>query len=243
MVTSGALNLSFGRPHGLLSSRRRIFVEFISPFANTRCPYLSGVGERFASSSASVRSLQTHPIFLAQVRWARCRGACAHLDVCLECRGHDGSRSVQRVQARSAACARLLLFNSLAALFLRFCEVWEVWCAIVLGVRVPLCLGVSLARLRSPLSRGLLSVCTERCSLEQCLALGFFEVIFCVSLCGSVQHFSFHCGWGLKRCFPCVLYWKSGSFPRQRVSFGSSGAGVSCGVGESVLWQLKGGRW
>ena len=55
------------------------------------------------------------------------------------------------VQARSGACARLLVFNSVAALFLRFCEMSEVWCAIVLGVRVPLCLGVALARLRSPL--------------------------------------------------------------------------------------------
>ena len=55
------------------------------------------------------------------------------------------------VQARSAACARLLVFNSVAAFFLRFFEMWEVWCAIALGVRVPLCLGVALARLRSAL--------------------------------------------------------------------------------------------
>ena len=48
-----------------------------------------------ASSSASVLSLQTHPIFVVQVRWVRGRGACAHLGVCLAWRGHDVSRSVQ----------------------------------------------------------------------------------------------------------------------------------------------------
>ena len=132
-------------------SRRRIFVDFISPCANIRCPCLSCVGERLASSSAPVRSLQTHPIFWVQVRWAGGRGAFAHLDLCLECREHDGSRSVQLSRHVSAACARLLVFNSVAAFFLRFCEVWEVWCTIVLGVRVPLCIGVAvLARLRSP---------------------------------------------------------------------------------------------
>ena len=82
------------------------------------------------------------------------------------------------VQARSVACGRLLVFNSVAALFLRFCEVWDVWCAVVLDVRVPLCLGVDvLARLRSPF-RGVCCSCAQKGVRLNNVFVGFFRSIF-----------------------------------------------------------------
>ena len=57
---------------------------------------------------------RTHPIFVAQVRWAGGREACAHFGVCLECREHDGSRRVQvsrhiRLHVPDYLCSTLLL--------------------------------------------------------------------------------------------------------------------------------------
>ena len=113
-------------------------------------------------------------------------------------------------------------------------ELWAVWCAITMGVRVPLCLGVAvLPRLRSPLSRGLLFVCTERCSLEQCLHWVFSKYLLCLSLwIRSALFFSL-------RVVIEKMFSSSCSFTRPRVSLGSSGVGLSCGVGESALWQKE----
>ena len=94
-----------------------------------------------------------------------------------------------------------------------------------------------------PFSRGLLFVCTERCSLEQCLRGVFSKYLLCLSLLlRSALFFSLRVVIE-KMCSSCFCFFENlVLFRAQRVSFGSSGAGVSCGVGESVLWQLKGGK-
>ena len=158
-------------------SRRRIFVDFISPCANIRCPCLSCVGERLASSSAPVRSLQAHSIFVAQVRWAGGREACAHLDVCLECRGHDVSRSVRgsrhvRLHVVDYLCSTLLLrcFSDFAR-----CGMFGVplyWAFVFRCVLASLWQGF-----RSPF-RGVCSSCAQRGVRLNNVCVGLFEVNF-----------------------------------------------------------------
>ena len=62
-----------------------------------------------------------------------------------------------------------------------------------------------------PFSRGLLFVCTERCSLEQCLRWVFSKYLLCLSLwLRSALFFSMRVV--IQKMFPCVLYCKSCSF-------------------------------
>ena len=153
------------------------------------------MGESVTSSSASVRSLQAHPIFVAQVRWAGGREACAHFGVCLEWRGHDESRSVQvsrhvRLHVVDYLCSTLLLrcFSEFAR-----CGKFGVplhWAFVFRCVLASL-----FGKASVPFVEGVCCSCARRGVRLNNVCVGFFRSIFCVFLCGSVQHCSFHCGW------------------------------------------------